>query len=242
MSPPDLTFIMCAYNEAGRIEKAYRELLETLKNRPEKVEIMFFDNGSTDGTREWLKTINNPDVKVFFNEANLGKGGSIIKGIVSSSGKYIVIHDPDCEYRAADVWRCYDYAKQTQASMVLGSRVLSKIKVIRPHYLNYIGVRFLTFLINRLYGCNITDAATAIKLFNGEFMRKVYLRCTGFDLDFELITKMARLGKEIREIPIAYEPRTVAEGKKIRLLRDGFFSFKVILADKLAPQQSFLKL
>ena len=121
------------------IEKAYEDVLDSLKARKELVEILFIDNGSTDGTREWLKKLNNAFVKVILNETNLGKGGSIKKGIKLSTGRYIVIHDPDYEYRAADVWKCYDCAKETGASFVLGSRVLND--VVRYHYfLNYLGV------------------------------------------------------------------------------------------------------
>ncbi|MBU2541472.1 MAG: glycosyltransferase family 2 protein [Candidatus Omnitrophica bacterium] len=235
----DLTFIMCAYNEIGRIEKAYEDLLVSLKNRTEQVEILFFDNGSTDGTREWLKAINHPDVQVFFNETNLGKGGSVKRGIGFSRGNYIVIYDPDCEYRAEDVWKCYDHAKETEAAFVLGSRALNG-DVKYHYYLNYLGVMFLTFLTNLLYGCKLTDTASATKLFDGNFLRQIILENSGFDLDFELVTRVARLGGKISEVAINYYSRTVEEGKKIRPFQDGFLALKTIIRDRFVTRESIV--
>lgn len=231
---------MCSYNEIGRIEKAYEDVLNSLKSRQEKVEILFIDNGSTDGTREWLRTISNPIVRIIFNEKNLGKGGSIKKGIRLSRGKYIVIHDPDFEYRAEDVWKCYDFAKKNKAVFVLGSRVLGG-KVKYHYYLNYLGVKFLTSMLNILYQSKLTDAATALKLLDGEIIRKINLCCNGFDLDFELITRIARLGGKIMEIPAQYYPRTVEQGKKIRPFRDGLMALKVIITDRFILKTSLLK-
>jgi GT2 family glycosyltransferase len=237
---PDLTIIMCSYNEIERIEVAFDDLFKSIEARPEKVEMLFLDNGSTDGTREWLRNIKNEDVTIIFNEKNLGKGGSVKKGIQLSTGKYIVIYDPDYEYRAADIWKSYDHAKKTGAAFVLGSRILNG-QTLYHYYLNYLGVKFLTFLINTLYGCQLTDTATAIKLLNGDVIRNISLQSSGFDLDFELVTRVARMGGKILEVPAEYYPRTVAEGKKIRAIRDGLLSLKVILKNRFVSKKSISK-
>ncbi len=239
-SRPDLTFIICAYNEIGRIEKAYAELLKTLNSRQEQIEMLFFDNGSTDGTREWLSALKRPEVKVFFNEKNIGKGGSIKRGIAQSTGKHIVIYDPDGEYRAADIWKCYDCAKETKAAFVIGSRALNG-KVNYYYYLNYLGVIFLTFLTNKLYGTKLTDTASATKLFDADLLRKVSLKNNGFDLDFELVTRIARLGGKIVEVAIDYQPRTVEEGKKIRPVRDGLLALGTIIRDRFLSLKALSK-
>jgi dolichol-phosphate mannosyltransferase len=231
---------MCSYNEIGRIEDSYNDLVESMKGRTEKVEVLFIDNGSTDGTREWLSSIVNPDVKVVFNETNLGKGGSIKKGISISNGEYVVIHDPDFEYRAADVWKCYDHAVKTGAAFVLGSRVLDD-QIKYEYYINFLGVKLLTFLINFLYGCRLTDTATAMKLLKGDVIRGLRLNCNSFDLDFELVTRVARSGGSILEVPAEYYPRTVDEGKKIRAFHDGFMSLKLILKDRFASRSSITR-
>lgn len=229
---PALSIIMCAYNEIERIEGGLDDVLRSLNGRSDKVEILIFDNCSTDGTREWLSRFRHPLVRVEFNETNLRKGGSIKRGLQLARGHHVVIHDPDLEYRASDIWQMLESAYQTKASLVLGSRVLGGHT--RYAYLqNYLGVRFLTWLINVLYGCRITDAATALKLLDRDMARRLDLRCDGFDLDFELVAAVVRSGGRVEEVPVEYYPRTLEQGKKIRAWRDGMMALKTILVNRL---------
>ena len=78
---PILTIIVCAFNEIEFIEKSINELRDSINSQDIKVEVIVIDNGSKDGTREWLKKFEDPSFKVILNESNLGKGGSIKKGI-----------------------------------------------------------------------------------------------------------------------------------------------------------------
>lgn len=236
---PELTVIMCAYNEMGRIQVALDELRASMDGRADEVETIIVDNGSTDGTREWVASLDLPGVSMVLNETNLGKGGSIRKAIALSRGEYVVIHDPDLEYRAADVWHLLDAARTEQAAMVLGSRVLGG-KVSYRYLANYLGVRFLTGVINALFGSRLTDAATAMKLLHGELARSLRLQSTGFDLDFELVVRVLRLGHRIEERRVAYSPRTRAEGKKLRAWRDGLLALRAILRDRLLPRRMFV--
>lgn len=235
----DVTVIMCVHNEMGRIQPALEDLLESRRVRQETVEIIILDNLSSDGTREWLESVEGPDIQVVFNEANLGKGGSIRRGIALSSGRYVVVHDPDLEYQGSDVWRLLDAARTEQADMALGSRVLGG-NIAYKYLQNYIGVRFLTSVINLLYGSRLTDSATAMKLIDGEVARGLRLTSTGFDLDFELVARVLRLEGKVIEMRIQYSPRTIAEGKKVRAVRDGALALRVIVRDRLLPRSRFV--
>ena len=237
---PILTIIMCAYNEMGRIQHAVDDALSLVKERSEEIEIIILDNCSTDGTREWLKSLDIPNIKIVFNDHNLGKGGSVKKGISLSRGHYVVIHDPDMEYRAKDIWPLLSNARQDGAGMILGSRVLGGN--VRYKYLyNYLGVLFLTMFTNFLYGCRLTDTGTAMKLLDGDLARSLNLKCDGFDLDFELVTKVLRMGRSVMEGVADYYPRTIAEGKKIRPLRDGLLALKIILNDRFLPRSKIAR-
>ena len=131
----DLTIIMCSYNEAERIEAAVDDLYESAMERSETFEVIALDNGSTDGTKEWLKAAEYPNFKKIFNEVNLGKGGSIKSGIAMSKGKYVVIHDPDMEYKASDIWRLLDAAIQDDVQMVLDLDFELVVRIRRLGYL-----------------------------------------------------------------------------------------------------------
>ena len=236
----DLTIILCAYNEAGRIEESVDDVYESAKGRSDTFEVIALDNGSTDGTREWLEAAEYPNFKKVFNKVNLGKGGSIKTGIAISKGNYLVIHDPDMEYRASDIWKLLDAARHDDAQMVLGSRTLGEAKPSYHYIANYLGVRFLTGLVNTLFGGKLSDTATAMKLIDGNVGRSLRLHSTGFDLDFELVVRILRLGYLISERRIDYFPRTKAEGKKLRAWRDGLLSMKSILRDRILSKDKFI--
>lgn len=224
----------------GRIQVAYDQLLNSLKARKESIEILCIDNGSTDGTQEYLMNLSGDHLKVLINDRNIGKGGSIKRGIDQSTGRYLVIHDPDEEYDAEDIWRVYDNTIRYDLDMALGSRVLGG-QAFYKYRLNYWGVSALTWLINVLYGSHLTDSATAMKLIRGDLARKINWRCDGFDLDFELIVRVLRLGGRIGETNIKYYPRTIEEGKKLRAWRDGFKSLMPILRDRILPKSRLYK-
>jgi glycosyltransferase involved in cell wall biosynthesis len=235
---PDLTVIMCAYNEVERIGPALDDFFDSARDRTESVEVIIVDNGSTDGTREWLENLEHPETRVIFNSKNLGKGGSIRKAISASSGQYVVIHDPDLEYKAADVWKLLDATRDTNATMGLGSRVIGG-NASYEYFVNYLGVRLLTWSINLLFGARLTDSATAMKMLDGDHARLMKLRCSGFDLDFELVTSTLRMGGTIIETRADYSPRTVAQGKKLRAYRDGFAALRAILRDRIRAKRKF---
>ena len=129
--------------------------------------------------------------------------------------------------------------KQHNCDFVLGSRKLGGDKVYE-YYLNYLGVTFLANLTNILYQSNLTDTATATKLFRSSFIKKINLQRNGFNLDFELVCRTLRMGGKIKEFPITYSPRTKIEGKKIKLFRDGFSSILTVIIDRFIPLR-FLK-
>src|SRR5271163_2043379 len=100
------------------------------------------------------------------------------------------------------------------------------------------GARMLTVLANLLYGCRIHDEATCYKAFRRSLLQHIVLECDGFDFCPEVTAKICRLGKQIWEVPITYHPRSVTEGKKLRL-RDGFTAVLTLLRYRFEPRRRF---
>src|SRR5690606_29552450 len=96
----------------------------------------------------------------------------------------------------------------------------------------YLGVRVLTTMTNLLFGGKLTDVATATKMVRGDVVKSLNLTTTDFNLDFELPDKILLAGHEIIEIPISYNPRSYAEGKKIKT-SDGLRAMITMLRDRL---------
>jgi glycosyltransferase involved in cell wall biosynthesis len=226
-----LSVIICCYNEQTTIKEVIEKTQSVDLGPGWEREILVVDNFSTDGTREILQQINDPEIQVIFHDRNLGKGTSIRTGIANMTGDYFFIQDADSEYDPYEQRKFTDKAKATNAPAIFGSRILDG--EIRSQYKRTLmGNRFLTWMHNFLFGHNITDVATASKMVRADVAHSLNLVGTSFDLDFELPNKIALAGHDILEIPIHYDPRTYAEGKKIGW-KDGVEAVLIMLRNRL---------
>lgn len=234
-----LSVIICCYNEKDSIEDVIEATAAVDLGENWEREIVVVDNFSTDGTREILATIDQPEMQVILHEKNLGKGSSIRSGIEAMTGDYMIIQDADTEYDPAEHAKfCHKVAKENNAA-VFGSRVLGG-QAIYEYAHAYWGVRFLTGATNILFRSNLTDVATATKMVRGDIVKSLNLKGTMFDLDFELPCKILLAGHTIEELPISYSPRTYAEGKKITVW-DGLEALRVIVKTRLFPGPLYKK-
>ena len=223
-----LSIIICVLNEIRTI----KILLEKINsvNLPFNIskEVIIVDNCSIDGTREYLKTLEGKDnYKIFFQERNLGKGNSVIKGMSFVTGDLTILQDADLEYDPLNYIDLINHMIKHDLEGVFGSRILGE----RDHFtykLNKFAVIILSNLINLLYKSSYTDTATNHKLIKTSVMKNLNLISKGFDLDFEIASKLAKYNYKIDEIPIKYYPRTYKEGKKINFL-DALKSFFAII-------------
>jgi dolichol-phosphate mannosyltransferase len=226
-----LSVIICCYNERATISEVIAKTQAVDLGSEWEREILIIDNCSTDGTREILQEIDDPEIRTFFHEQNMGKGMSIRTGIANMSGDYMIIQDADAEYDPADHVRFCQKADATNADAIFGSRVLGgNVQYEYAHA--YLGVRFLTAVTNLLFGGHLSDVATATKMVRADVLQQLNLTTTDFNLDFELPDKILLSGHEIIEIPISYDPRTYAEGKKITS-RDGIRALLTMIKDRL---------
>jgi dolichol-phosphate mannosyltransferase len=220
-----LSIIICAYNERKTVLDAVNQTYKVDLGDWEK-EIIVVDNFSTDGTRELLQSVDLPGVRVVFHPRNLGKSASILTGIKEASGDYFIVFDSDLEYEATDIPRMIAAIVPGETVAVFGSRTLGGRRIYAPSQAqNYWGVRFLTVVANLLFDGHLTDIATGPKLVKLDVARSLKLSSYDFDLDFDLPCKLLKHGYEIIEVPAAYHPRTVAQGKGlagVKAFRTGF--------------------
>ena len=234
-----LSLIVCTYNEKDTIlpvlEKVHQASLLPGWTR----EIIVVDNASTDGTQDLLRTVSYPYTRVIYQPRNMGKGTSIRTAIPLCSGDYAFIQDADFEYDPNDYPLFLELVQKEHPIAVFGSRTLGG-KAIYKYVANYWGVRVLTGLTNLVYGAHLTDVATASKMVRTDVLKRLKLAGAGFDLDFELPCKLLLAGYTIREVPISYHPRTVAEGKKIRSW-DGLWALRVILVNRFLSREQAIR-
>jgi dolichol-phosphate mannosyltransferase len=226
-----LSVIICVYNERETVLTVIERIQAAALPEGWSRELIVVDNCSTDGTRELLQSITAPNVKIIYQPQNMGKGTSVRTAIPHCRGEYAITQDADLEYHPREYRALLEKALAENLDVVYGSRVLSGKRY--HHYTqNYWGVRALTWLTNTLFGSHYSDVATNYKLVRTSILQSLHLTTSGFELDFELSDKLALATRRIGEAPIAYSPRTYAEGKKIRA-SDGLRALWVILKDRL---------
>jgi dolichol-phosphate mannosyltransferase len=219
--------IVPVYNEIAHVD----ELLHAIHASPVKKEIIIVDDGSTDGTREKLKAMplaDINDVTVVFHEKNCGKGAAIRTALQYARGEYVLIQDSDLEYDPQDYPALLRPLAQRQANVVYGVRPDRPERGLRF----FLGAKLLTHLTNLLYGAGIHDEATCYKVFRRSLIAQIPLECRRFEFCPEVTAKLCRMGEKIAEVPIAYAPRSVGEGKKIRHA-DGWLAIWTLLRHRL---------
>jgi dolichol-phosphate mannosyltransferase len=215
-----ISIIIPVYNEF----RTFHQVMDRVKRAPLPAdcskEIIVVDDGSTDGTAQVIgEHLTAGDVRGYRLVSNSGKGSAIRKGIELATGEVILIQDGDLEYDPNDYERLIAPIVNGQADVVYGSRFLGGAHGMAMK--NRIANRILTAAANTLYSAKITDEATAYKAFRSTILRELPLECKRFEFCPEVTAKLRRLGYRIHEVPISYNPRGIAEGKKIRA-RDGF--------------------
>ena len=223
-----LSVIVPAYDEAGTIADVVRRV-RAQESRDLSLEVVVVDDGSTDGTSAAALSIV-PAVTLLRHPENRGKGAAIRTALKSVTGDAVIVQDADLEYDPVDLGRI---AARLAAGdrVVYGSRILGE----NPHsYLRYYwGGRFLTAAFNLLYGTRLTDVTTCYKGFARDALAGVPLASRRFEFCIEVTALMARRGETIVEIPIAYHPRSMSEGKKIRW-HDGLKALGAMLRYRFA--------
>lgn len=219
-----LSIIVPTYNEKNTILKT----INRLKKLEIKKEIIIVDDGSSDGTREILKKLNQTDklVTVLFNKLNMGKGTSIRKAIPLVSGDYTIIQDADSEYDPRDILKLLALVSKEKALVVYGSRFTGERK--NMFFWHTFGNKLLTTITNLLYGTKLSDMETCYKLIQSGILKKIRLNCQKFEFEPEITAKILKRGIKIYEVPITYEGRKFSQGKKISW-KDAFPAIKTLL-------------
>jgi len=210
-----LSVIIPVYNEADTIAEVLRRVREV----PVEKEIIVVDDGSRDGTREWLRHYQAPDTRVIFHDRNRGKGAAIRTGLQYVTGDVILIQDADLELDPAEYPVLLEPICRGETQVVFGSRFLRRPE--RVLWATYLANRILTWLTNRLYHVRLTDMMTCYKVFTRDVARSLQLVSDRFEIEPELTAKILRSGWSIREVSVSYRPRVYTQGKKIRV-RDFF--------------------
>jgi glycosyltransferase involved in cell wall biosynthesis len=216
---PCLSVVIPVYNE----RKTLTEVLRRVRAVPVAKEIILVDDGSTDGTRELLGTLEgDSDLRILYHPENRGKGAALKTGFLQARGDIILVQDADLEYNPAEYQRLLEPILRDEADVVYGSRFLRRESRRVLSFWHTLGNRVLTTLSNMFTDLHLTDMETCYKVFRREAIQAIAprLKQNRFGIEPELTAKVARAGYRVYEVGISYAGRSYREGKKIGW-RDG---------------------
>lgn len=233
-----LSVIIPAYNEEMTIRETLKKVSEVFPYK----EIIVVNDGSRDNTKniilkikkelEEQKSENLKEIKFVDKQKNEGKGAAIRIGLKEVSGDIVLIQDADLELNPEEYPKLLEPFYKYGADVVFGSR-FRREGVMRVHRTaHFLGNKFLTWFSNFLSGLYITDMETCYKAVRSDLLKSFILKSSRFGIEPELTAKIARAVKNKRlnfyEVPVSYNPRVYAEGKKIRP-KDGLYAIAAII-------------
>jgi glycosyltransferase involved in cell wall biosynthesis len=223
-----VSIVIPCFNEVNTIGSILKKVLDV--KLPLDKEIIIIDDFSTDGTREYLKSIEGKNnlVKIIYHAENRGKGAALRAGFKIASGDIILIQDADLEYDPDDYPKLLQPIIEERADVVYGSRFKGSVPHRVLFFWHFVGNKMLTFLSNVFTNLNLSDMEVCYKAFRKEILDRLELKENRFGFEPEITAKISKLNCRIYEVGISYYGRSYEEGKKINW-KDGVRAVYVIL-------------
>jgi glycosyltransferase involved in cell wall biosynthesis len=234
---PELSVVIPVFNEAPNLEPLHREFRQTLDAWGRPYEVIFVDDGSSDGSFEILERLHraDPSVQVIQFRRNFGQTAAFAAGFAAARGRVIVTSDGDLQNDARDVPRLVDRLAEG-VDIVCGWR--------KQRQDAWLSRRLPSFVANRLIswatGVRLNDYGCSLKVFRAEVVKP--LRLYG-EMHRFLPALASEVGVRIVEEPVNHRPRRHGASKygisrTVRVLLD-LLTVKFLVSYSTRPLQVF---
>ena len=231
----DLSVIIPVFNEKNFLTKLFGEIKNYFNDS--KNEVIFVDDGSTDGSTNILKELKEKkNYKFLFKliklDINSGKGKAIQIGIKNSIGEYILLQDADLELDTRDAREMYDMIKNnSDIKCIFGSRYLSGKLKKNNYFFNSLIGKINSLIFNIFFAQSLSDVHCGLKILHRNVVEKIKLTVNDFGIEIDLASQIVRNNFNIYEFGVSYFFRSKAEGKKITWI-DGLKSFYYLIKSR----------
>lgn len=222
-----LSIIIPAFNEENRLKETLCRISAYLLARYTDSEIIIVDDGSSDRTIAIANDFargSRLKIIVLKNDKNQGKGSAVKKGILASSGDFVLFSDADLSTPIEELAKFINYIKDGY-DVVIGSRANkdSDIRVSQPWYRQMMGKTF-NMLIRILLFRDFNDTQCGFKLFRGDIARCIAkdMKIDGFCFDVEMLYLAKRRHCKIKELGIVWNNSSQS---KVKILNSSLSMF-----------------
>jgi glycosyltransferase involved in cell wall biosynthesis len=222
LAPYHVSVVIPVYNESARISRTLSEVLDYLRSRSQRWELIVVDDGSTDGTAELVRRLcgDRPETRVISYPSNRGKGYAVRQGMLAARGEYVLFTDADLSAPIAEAARLLEPLERGY-DVVIGSRALKRewIEVHQSPFRETAGKLFNLFL-RAATGLSFQDTQCGFKAFRRAAAQRIFplQSIDGFGFDPEILYLARKLGHRTLEVPVHWAH---SEGSKVSPLRDG---------------------
>jgi glycosyltransferase involved in cell wall biosynthesis len=209
-----LSVIVPAFNEEKVIFDTIQEIARVLDGC--SYEIIVVDDGSPDRTslEAQRAASQNPRVFVISCPCNMGKGHALRCGFDYCSGELVAFLDADLDLHPRQLQTLYRIMQETGADVVIGSKRHPESYLDYPWHRKIMSVVYFG-LVNALFGLDIRDTQTGIKLFRRAVLADAFPRIEtmGYAYDLELLVAAMRFGYRIAEAPVQLRFQRQSSGR-----------------------------
>lgn len=200
---PALSIVMPTLNEEEGVAECIERIKATVSQLGITTEVIVSDS-STDWTPEIASALGakvvHPDEK--------GYGYAYRYAFERARGEYVVMADADCTYDFAELPKLLAAMIETNADIVMGSRLEGEIESgAMPALHRYVGNPLLTRFLNVFYGTSVSDAHSGFRVFKWDVLEELELNADGMEFASEMIMQAGAKGLTIEEVPIRYRER-----------------------------------
>lgn len=207
-------------NEESTIGKVIKGLKKSLSN----IEIIVYDNSSTDNT---IKEAKKYGAKVFL-EKKKGKG-NVVKRMFSDNldANIYVMLDGDDTYDTSKIKQSIDTFHTEKYDMLVAKRVHSNPSAYRRGHV--IGNQMFSRFVNFIFGNDISDIFSGYRIFSKRFIKTFPQNSKEFEVEAELTIHALEQGFKVGEFECLYKPRPEGSISKLSTFKDGIKILRLIL-------------
>lgn len=201
-----LSIVVPVFNEEEGLSAFYKELIFQVSKLKVSFEVVFVDDGSTDGSLSFLKKLEkgNKNVRIFSFRKHRGKAEAITLGFKKAMGEYVLTIDADLQDRPDQIEKLFRKAKEGW-DLVSGWR-----KNRRDSLIKKTSSKIFNLMVSIFWGIKIHDLNCGLKLYKAEAAKPLNLY-GGRHRFIPLL--LSQEGFSVAEVPVVHDKRKFGKSK-----------------------------